>query len=265
MHKFGVLTALALSWATASCADRVVNPVDIPQLPLPKTAPNPRSNTVEESRRTETTAESARNRPAIRSHPGTPSASLKPKQPHRHQAALPRRPLLPTEIPIEREPSAGVVLPSHSESTRSDVPIAALMPPSPEPAEATFPLTPPIELPSPEPPTSTPPRVPSEAATPPPTAPADPDFPAAALMPLPPEPAEPSLPSQEQIAGASSISIPFPDLPSYLSLRPRFDWVDTVGTIDIPPSPLPEALDVNSDEDIPNLIRSPWPLPLDGT
>jgi hypothetical protein len=265
MHKFGVVTALALSWAIASCAARVVNSVGIPQLPPPKTAPKPQPNNVEERRRAEMIAEKARKRPAIRSRHDTPSARVKPEQSLQHHADLRHGPRPPTEFPIKHEPSAGVVRPSLTEPIEPNVPVATLMPPPPEPAEPTFPSTSPIELPSQEPPTSILSEVPSEAALPPPPTPAEPSFPVALLMPPPPEPAEPSLPSQEQIAAASPISIPFPDLSSYLSLRPRFDWVDTVGAIDLPHPPMPEALETNPEEQLPDLVRKPWPLPLDGS
>jgi len=80
-----------------------------------------------------------------------------------------------------------------------------------------------------------------------PPEPAEPSFPVAALMPALPEPSLPPH-SQEQIAAESSIPIPFPDLPSYLSLRPRFEWVDTVGAIELPHNPLSEALEASPEE-----------------
>jgi hypothetical protein len=84
-------------------------------------------------------------------------------------------------------------------------------------------------------------------------------------MPPPPEPAEPSLPSQEEVIIEGSIPIPFPDLASNLSLRPQFDWVDTVGSIEVPHSPLPDAREASPEERIPSLIRNPWPLSMDGS
>jgi hypothetical protein len=102
-------------------------------------------------------------------------------------------------------------------------------------------------------------------ALPPPPEPAEPNFPFAALMPPPPEPAEPSLPSQEEVIIEGSIPIPFPDLASNLSLRPQFDWVDTVGSIEVPHSPLPDAREASPEERIPSLIRNPWPLSMDGS
>jgi len=101
-------------------------------------------------------------------------------------------------------------------------------------------------------------------ALPPPPEPAEPNFPFAALMPPPPEPAEPSLPSQEEVIIEGSIPIPFPDLASNLSLRPQFEWVDTVGSIEVPRSPLSDAREASPEEGIPSLIRNPWPLPMEG-
>jgi hypothetical protein len=97
--------------------------------------------------------------------------------------------------------------------------------------------------------------------------PAEPTFPVAALIPLPLEPAEPTLPShsQEEIAAESPLSIPFPEAPSYLSLRPRFDWVDAVGAIELPSRPLSEALEASPEEQIPRLIRDPWPHSTDAS
>jgi hypothetical protein len=109
------------------------------------------------------------------------------------------------------------------------------------------------------------PEVPVETALPPPPEPAEPSFPIAALIPPPSEPAEPSLPSQEEVIIEGSISIPFPELASNLSLRPQFDWVDTVGSIEVPHSPLSDAREASPEEGIPSLIRIPWPLPIDGT
>jgi hypothetical protein len=83
-------------------------------------------------------------------------------------------------------------------------------------------------------------------------------------MPPPPEPAEPSLPSQEEVIIEGSNPIPFPDLASNLSLRPQFEWVDTVGSIEVPRSPLSDAREASPEEGIPSLIRNPWPLPMEG-
>ncbi|GEO18371.1 hypothetical protein MAE02_60670 [Microvirga aerophila] len=90
---------------------------------------------------------------------------------------------------------------------------------------------------------------------------AEPSFPVAALPP-PPDPAEPSLP-QEEIAAESVISVPYPDLPSYLSMRPRLVWADVTGSFEVPRIPLSEALERNPEKRIPSFIRSPWPLPVD--
>jgi hypothetical protein len=268
MHKFGVFTALTLSWVTASCAERVVNPVVIPRLASPKAAPKPRSTNVEARRRAEPLAESARRRLALHFGQVTPSASVKPEPSLERRTALPHGSEPLNEFPIRREPPTGATLPPPPEPAEPNFPVAALMPPPPEPAEPTLPtILPTAELPSPpRPSTSVPPEAPPEAAMPPPPNPAEPSFPVATLMPPPPEPAEPSLhpPSQEQVAAASPISIPFPDLPSHLSLRPRFNWVDTVGAIDLPHRPPSEALGANQEERVPSLIRTPWPLPLDG-
>jgi hypothetical protein len=250
MHKFGVFTALALSWITASCAERMVHPAVIPQ-PIPlKAAPKPSPSNVEARYRAETIAYDARMRSAIHAHQVTPSASVKSEPSPEPQAPLPQVSQQPKQTPISREPPATVVLP-----------------PPPEPAEPTFPsVSPIVELPpSPEPAAPMLPEVPIEAALPPPPEPAEPSFPVATLMPPPPEPAEPLLPSQDEVIAESPISIPIPDLASFLSLRPRFDWVDTVGAIEVPHSPRSEALETNPEEQIPSLIRNPWPLATDAS
>ncbi len=264
MHKFGVFTALTLSWITASCAERMVHPAAIPQPPPLKTAPKPSPNYVEARHRSETIANDARTRSAIRSRQVTLSASVKPEPSPGPQAPLPHVSQQPKQTPISREPPATVVFPP-PEPAEPNFPVAALMPPPPEPAEPTFPSISPIVEPPPPPKPAAPilPEVPIETALPPPPEPAEPSFPVATLMPPPPEPAEPFLPSQEEVAAESPISIPFPDLASYLSLRPRFDWVDTVGAIEIPQSPRSEALETNLEEQVPSLIRNPWPLATD--
>ena len=106
---------------------------------------------------------------------------------------------------------------------------------------------------------------PMATALAPPLEPDESNFPFAALMPPPPEPAEPSLPSQEEVIIEGSNPIPFPDLASNLSLRPQFEWVDTVGSIEVPHSPLPDAREASPEERIPSLIRNPWPLSMDGS
>jgi hypothetical protein len=269
MHKFGVFAALTLSWITASCAERMVHPAVIPQPTSPKAASMPSPNNVEAKHRTETIAENTGKRSAIRSRPVTPGASAKPMPPPESQAPLPQVSQQPEETSISPNPPEVVALPPPPEPAEPNFPVAALMPPPPEPAEPTFPSTPrAIDISSPpEPSTSILPEVLSESAMPPPPDPAEPSFPVATLMPPLPEPAEPSLPQppQEQIAAESPIPILFPDLPSHLSLRPRFDWVDTVGAIDLPHNPLSEALEASPEERTPSLIRNPWPLSIDGT
>ena len=265
MRKFGVLTVLALSWITASCAERLVHPAIIPQPTPPKAASRPIPDNVEVRRRTETIAENTGKRLMTRSRHVTPSASVKPEPSPESKTPLSHILQQPKEPPTSRElPAAVTLLPS--EPAEPNFPIAALMPPPPEPAEPTFPSTPrAIEPPPPEPPTSTLPEVIVGAAMPLPPDPAEPSFPAAALIPPPSEPAEPSLPSQEEAIIESSIPLPLPDLASNLSLRPQFDWVDTVGSIEVPHSPLSQALEASPEEGIPSLIRNPWPLPIDGT
>ena len=269
MHKFRMLTALALSWITASCAERMVNPAIIPQSTPPKGASKPISNNVEVRRRAETIAENTGKRSTIRSRQVTPSASVKPEQSPEPQAPLPQESEQPPEAQTSSDPPMATVLPPPMETDESNFPFPALMPPPPEPAEPIFPaVSPTVELlPLLEPAAPVLPEVPIEAALPPPPEPAEPSFPVATLMRPPAEPAEPSLPPPpgEQIAAVSLIPIPFPDLPSYLSLRPRFDWVDTVGAIELPRGPVPETSEANPEKQIPSLIRSPWPLPTDGT
>jgi hypothetical protein len=266
MRKLGVFTALALSGMTASCAERMVNPAVIPKpAPAPKAAPEPRPNNLEARRQAERIAEDDRGRSAIRPRQVIPSASVKPEPP-KPQAPQPQAPQQPRETSVSPDPPAAAALPPLPEPAGPNSPVTALMPEPPEPAEPTFPsVLPNVELPPPpEPALPTLPEVPVEAATPPPPEPAEPSFPIAALPP-PSEPTEPSLPSQEEVVAESSVPLPFPDLPSYLSLRPRFDWVDTVGAVEIPQSPLSEALEASPEKRVPSLIRNPWPLAVDGT
>jgi hypothetical protein len=269
MHKFGVFAALTLSWITASCAERMMHPAAIPQPTPPKAAPKPRPHNGEARHRTETLAKDAGKHSAIRSRQVTPSASVEPEPSPEPQAPLPQVSQQPKETSISPNPPEVVALPPPPEPAEPNFPVTALMPPPPEPAEPTFPsLQPNVELPlPPESALPTLPEVPTEAAMPPPPDPAEPSFPVATLMPPLPEPAEPSLPQywQEQIATESPIPIPFPDLASYLSLHPRFDWVDTVGAIEVPRSPLSEVPETNPEEQIPSLIQNPWPLSMDGT
>jgi hypothetical protein len=262
MRPLGVLTALALSGMTLSCAERMVSPAAIPEPSLPKAEPKPRPKNVETRRQVEKATEDTRTQ-ASRARQAIPRASVKSEQRH-HQAPLPQVSQQPQEPPIQRDPPVGVVLPPRPEPAEPTFPAAALIPPPPEPAEPTFPSPPPaIERPlSPEPTVPTRPEAPQEATMPPPPEPAVPGFPVATLPP-PPEPAEPSLPTQEEVTAESLISIPFPDLPSNLSLSPRFDWVDTVGAIEVPRGPLPEAFEDSPERQIPSLIRTPWPLPSD--
>jgi hypothetical protein len=262
MHKFGVFTALTLSWITASCADRMVHPAVMAEPPAPKAASKPRPANVEPRRQAEKIAEGTRNLSAMPPRQVSPSASVKPEQPPESEAQ-------PPQAQTSLDPTTATVLPPPLEPDESNFPFAALMPPPPEPAEPTFPSTPPaIELSSPpEPPTSSLPEVTAEAAMPPPPEPAEPSFPVATLMHPLPVPAELSLPPppEEQIAAESATPVPFPDLPSYVSLRPVFIWVDTVGAIQLPHSPLSEALEASPEERIPSLIRNPWPLSMDGS
>jgi hypothetical protein len=268
MRKFGVFTALALSGITTSCAERIVHSAGMPQPTPPKVASKLWPNNVEVRRPAKTIADNAGKHSSARSSQITPSASVKPERSPEPQAPLAQVSQQPEKTRTSREPPAVVTLSPPPEPAEPDFPVAALMPP-PEPAEPTLPSMPPaIELSSPsEPLTSILPEVPPEAAMPPPPDPAEPSFPVATLMPPLPEPAEPSLPPppEEQIAAESPKLIPFPDLPSYVSLRPRFDWVDTVGAIDLLHNPLSGALEASPEERIPGLIRNPWPPSMDGT
>jgi hypothetical protein len=264
MRQFGVFAALTLTWITASCAERMVHPAVMPEPPAPKAASKLRPANVEPRRQAEKIAEGTRNLSAMPPRQVSPSASVKPEQPPESEAQPPQASEQPPQAQTSLDPTTATVLPPPLEPDESNFPFAALMPPPPEPAEPTFPSTPPaIELSSPpEPPTSSLPEVTAEAAMPPPPEPAEPSFPVATLMSPPPEPAEPTLSqhSQEQIASETPIPIPFPDLPSNLSLRPRFDWVDTVGAIELPHNPLSEARKARPEERTPSLIRTPWPL-----
>lgn len=263
MHKFGVsLTALAVIGVSA-CAERTVNPAIIPKPPPPNAAPKPQPNKVEAMRQTETTARDIRGNSATQSRVVIPSARIKPGQSPQPQP--PQASQQPLETRISPDPLKVAVLPTSPETAEPNFPVAALMPPPPEPAEPTFPsVAPAVELP-PAPDRAAPilPEVAREAAMPPPPEPAEPSFAVAAQMPPPPEPAEPSLPLQAEIIAESSFSVPLPDLPSYLSLQPRFDWVDTVGAIDIPRGPVPRTSEASPERQVPSLIRSPWPLSIE--
>jgi hypothetical protein len=197
----------------------------------------------------------------------SPSASVKPEQPPGFEAQPLQASEQPPEAQTSPDPATTTVLPPPLEPDESNFPFAALMPPPPEPAEPIFPsVSTTVELLPPlKPATPVLPEVPIEAALPPPPEPAEPSFPVAALIPPPPVPAEPSLPSQEEVIIEGSIPIPFPDLASNLSLRPQFDWVDTVGSIEVPHSPLLDAHEASPEEGIPTLIRNPWPLPMEGS
>ena len=233
MRKFGVFAALTLSWITISCAEKMVHPAVIPLPTSPKAVSKPRPPNVEA----------------------------------RRQALLPQKPPQPKQNPLSRERTAVMALPP-LEPAEPSFPVAARMPPPPDPAEPSFPSTPPAIVSSPrEPPATALPDVLLEAAMPAPPDPAEPSFPVASLVPPVSAPAEPSLPQspQEQIAAGGPIAIPLPDPPAYLSLRPRFDWVDTVGAIELPHSPPFKAPDAGSGQRIPSLIQYPWPLSLDGT
>jgi hypothetical protein len=245
MRQFGVLTALALTWITASCAERIVPPAVQIEPPAQIAASKQRPANVEPRRQAEKIAEGTRNFSAISPRQVTPSANVRPVPPSEPQAQLLQGSQQPKETPTSREPPAVVALPPPPEPVEPNFPVAVLMPP----------------------PTSTLPEVSPKAAMPPPPDPAEPNFPVATLMPPLPEPAEPSLPPplEEQIAAESPTPIPFPDLPSYVSLRPRFDWVDTVGAIDLPLNPLSEALEASPEKRSPSLIQNPWPLSTDGT
>jgi hypothetical protein len=266
MRKSGVFAAFALSWITASCAERMANPAVVPEPPALKAAPKTRPANVEVRRQAERIAEKTRKNSTARSRQFSPSVSVKPEQPPKPQVPPPQASQQPQEPAIGREPPSVVALPP-PKPAEPNFPFAALMPPPPEPAEPTFPSVPPaVELPSPPEPTAPIlPQVPIEAAMPPPPEPAEPSLPVSALMPPPPKPAEPSLPSQEEIIAESSVSVPLPDLPSYLSLRPRFDWVDTVGAIEVPHSPLSEAFEASPQGRTPSLIQNPWPFGMDAS
>jgi hypothetical protein len=266
MRKFGVFTALTLTWITASCAERMAHPTIIPRPAPPTVASEPIPNNVAVRGWAATIAENTGKRSASPARQVTPSANVKPEPPPVPQAPLPQVSQHPKETSTSHEPPVAVALPPPIEPNESNFPFAALMPPPPEPAEPTFPsASPTVELlPSLEPATAVLPEVPTEAALPPPPKPAEPSSPIAALIPPPSEPAEPSLPSQEEVKIEGSISIPFPDLVSYVSLRPRFDWVDTVGAIALPHNSLSEAAEASREERNSSLIRNPWPLPMDG-
>lgn len=260
MRNLRVFTALAVIGLSA-CSERIVSLTAIPEAsPPPKATPKPRLHNVEAKHQAQKDEKDTRKRSASLSGIATPTASFKTEQPPEPQTPRPQELQQPQATPTGR--AAVAVPPPTIEPDESNFPFAALMPPPPEPAEPTFPSVPStVELPPPsEPAAPALPEMPKEAAMPLPPKPAEPSFPIATLMPPLPEPAEPSLPSQDEIIAESSISIPFPDLPAYLSLRLRFDWVDTVGAIDIPRGPVREISETNPEGQVPSLIRNPWPL-----
>lgn len=256
MRKLRVLTVLAVIGVSA-CAERMVNPAVVPEPPL-KAAPKPQPK-MEARRQSERIAEDTRKRSAVRSRQVSPSAGVEAEQ-----SPEPETPLQASQqsrvAPVMGE--AVALLPPPTEPDDSNFPFAALMPPPAEPAEPTFPSVPPTgELPHPSAPTL--PEVPMEAAMPTPPEPAEPSFPVAALMPSPPEPAEPSLPSREEIVAEGAVPIPYPDLPSYLAMRPRLAWEDVTGSFEVLRSPLSPAFEVSPERQLPTLVQNPWPLPLE--
>jgi hypothetical protein len=265
MHRLGVLATLTLIGMTA-CAERLVSPALIPK---PASAPEaelkPRQNKVGVRRQVQKITEDTSKHLAIRPQPAAPSAGVKPQQQPATQSSLPQASQQPQATPGGRDAVAAP--PPPSEPAEPNLSVAAVMPPPPEPAEPTFPSdAPAIELPSPPKPAApTQPEAPlEEAAIPPPPEAVEPTFPITALLP-PPEPAEPSLPSQEEVTAESPTLIPFPELSSPLSMRPRFDWVDTVGAIEVPRRPLSEIPELSPERQIPSLIRNPWPLSEDAS
>jgi hypothetical protein len=240
MRNLGVFTALVMSVMTASCAERVVGPTTLPTpVPVPKATSKPRAN-VEARRQAEKAIDDAFRQ-------AMSNSSTQPEQPLEFDGSPPQTSQQPQEAPVS-----------------STLPVIAALPPPQERAEPTIPSgSSTVELPLlPESATPILPEVSIEATMPPPE-PAEPSFPVEALMPPPPEPAEPSFPSQVEIAASSPIQIPFPEPTSNLSLRPRVDWVDVVGSIEVPHEPLGEALEASLERQLSSLARHPWPLPTD--
>lgn len=237
MRKVELFAALALSGLTVSCAERAITPATTSTPVPPEAAHKARPRNVEARRRAEKDIDDAFHQAML--HP-----SPKTEHPPGPEAPPPQASQPPQETPTQ--------------------PVVVALPPPPEPAEPTFPAGPPnIELPPPpEPATPTLAEVPVDAMMPAPPEPAEPSFPAAALIPPLAEPVEPS-PRLPEIAAESPISIPFPEPPSYLALRPRFDWADVVGSIEVPYRPPSEALALRPERHIPSLIQNPWPLPVD--
>jgi hypothetical protein len=100
MHKFGVFTALALSWITASCAERMMHPAVLSQPTPPKAASKPRPHNGEARRQAETLAKDASVHSTFRSRQITPSASVEPEPSRELQTPLPQVPHQPNEPPI---------------------------------------------------------------------------------------------------------------------------------------------------------------------
>src|SRR5687768_4441979 len=125
MRKFGVLTALTLSWITASCAESIVHPAVIPQPTPPKAASKPIPSNVEVRRKAEPIAENTGKLSAIPSRQVTPNASVRPKPSRGPQALLPQVSQQPKEPPIWREPPAVVALPPPPKSAEPSFPVAA--------------------------------------------------------------------------------------------------------------------------------------------
>jgi hypothetical protein len=261
MRKLGALTILALSWITASCAERIASPAVLPKSPPSKAASKPQPHTLEAWRQAVMNTAEAGKHPAVRSRQVPPSANVNPMEPSSPQAPL-QASQGSQRTPISPSPPAVAALPPLLEPAEPSVPITALIPPRPDPAEATStPLRSNIEPPPAlEPTLPILPEVPIEAAMPLPPEPAEPSFPVATLIPPLPEPAARSATLQEEAVTESPISVPFPEIPSPLSLYPHFDWPDVTGSLDFP---LVGAFERPDEKQIPSLIRNPRPLSTD--
>src|SRR5689334_8739639 len=101
MGKFGVFTALTLSWVTASCAERMVSPPTIPAPPQTKASSKPRPNEANARHRAEANAEPTGKRSTLHSQQAPPGIRANTKQPSIPESALPQAAQQSQEAPIQ--------------------------------------------------------------------------------------------------------------------------------------------------------------------
>ena len=289
MRNLGVFTVLVLSGMTASCAQRVVPPATVASpSPAPETALKPSPKTIGEIQGAVVISEGAKGRLAARPRQVDASATTErrpedraPQSQDSQALRDPSHNLLsvaappPRPVPAESSVPAVVSLSPSPESTETAFTLAphpvesepeqVAIPEAPAPTVPSLPSAPPAmeSVPAPEPVTPSVSTASPDAVMPSIPEPAEPSFPTATLMPLPAVPAEPPSSQQVDIAVATSVTIPFPELAEDLSLRPRPDWQDVTETFSLPHSLLPGTSGTESEKSLPSLIRYPWPLSLE--